>query len=52
MISVSPDEILARSAGIPAVLQILHKLYPAMTSEKLHPGKAESLFYIAGIPLC
>ena len=35
-----------------AVLWLLHKFCLAITCKKLHPGKAESLFCTAGIPLC
>ena len=52
MIPVGRDEILSRFAGIPAVLEILHKLYLVIKRKKFHPGKAGSLFITAGIPLC
>ena len=52
MIPVGRDEILSRFAEIPAVLQTLHKLHPAITCKKFHPGKTGSLFCFAGIPLC
>ena len=48
MISVVRDEIQYRFAGIPAVLWTLHELYHAITCEKFHSGKAESLFCTAG----
>ena len=48
MISVGRGEILSRFAGIPAVLQILHYLYLAITCKKFHPGKVGSLFCTAG----
>ena len=41
-IPVGWDKILSRISGIPAVLQILHKLYLATTSKEFHPGKAGS----------
>ena len=37
MIPVSRDEILSRFAGIPAILQTLHKLHPAITCKTFHP---------------
>ena len=42
---------LSRFVGIAAVLQILHKLYPAITCEKFYPGEAGFLICTAGIPL-
>ena len=44
MIPVGRDQTLSRFAGIQAALQILHKLYPAITCEKFHPGKVGPLF--------
>ena len=52
MIPISWDEILSRFAGIPAVLQTLHKLHPAITCKTFNPGKTGSLFRTAEIPLC
>ena len=46
-IPVGRDEILSHFADIPAVLVRL-----AITCEKCHPGKVESLFCTAGISLC
>ena len=43
MIPFSRDEIMSRSAGILAVLQILRKLYLVITYKNFHPGKAEIL---------
>ena len=48
MIPVSRDEILSRFAGIPVVLQTLHKLHPAISCKIFHPGKTGSLFCTAG----
>ena len=45
MIPVGRDEILPGFTGISAVIYTLHKLYPTITYEKFHSGKAES-------PLC
>ena len=39
-------------AGIPAVLQIPHELYPAITCKKFYLGKAGSFFCNARIPFC
>ena len=50
MILVSGDEILSRFAGIPAVLQTLHKLHPAITCKTFYVKR--SVFCTAGIPLC
>ena len=52
MILVGQNEILFLSAEIPAVLQILHKLYLAITCKKFHHDKVGSLFCTAGIPFC
>ena len=52
MIPVSRDELPSRLAGIPAVLQIFHKLHPAITCKTFHPGNTGSLFFTAAIPLC
>ena len=52
MIPVGRDEILSRFIGIPAMLSTLHKLHPAITCKKFHPGKTGSLYCTAGIPLC
>ena len=52
MIPVGRDEILSRFVGIPAVLEILRKLYLAITCKKFHPGKTGSICYTAKIPLC
>ena len=49
MILVGHNEILLHFTGIPVVFKILHKLYLAITREKLHPGKAGSLF-VGNIP--
>ena len=51
MILFDRYEILSHSAAIPAILQTLHKLYPAISCEKLHSGKTGSFFCTAGIPL-
>ena len=51
MIPVGRNEVLSRFAEIPAVLQNLHKSYPAITWERFHPGEAEPLFCANGIPL-
>ena len=40
MIPFGRDEIMSRSAGILAVLQILRKLYLVITYKNFHPGKA------------
>ena len=48
MIPVSRDEILPRFAGIPAVLQNLHKLHRAITCKTFHPGWTGSLLCTAG----
>ena len=45
MILVSLDEILSLFAGIPTVLYTLHKLYPTITCEEFHPGKAGYLSF-------
>ena len=50
MILVKGDEILSRFAGIPAVLQTLHKLHPAITCKTFYVKR--SVFCTAGIPLC
>ena len=44
MTPVGRDEILSGFAGILAVLEILHKLYLAITYKKVRPGKTGSLF--------
>ena len=50
MILVSQDEILSRFAGIPTVLQTLHKLHPAIASKMFYVK--QRLICLAGIPLC
>ena len=48
IISVGLDESLSHFAGIPAVLQTLHKLYSAITCEKFHLGKVGTSFALSG----
>ena len=51
MIWVGLDETLSHFAGIPAVLQTLHKLYPAIKCEKVYLGKVGYLICTAWILL-